>query len=352
MSSESPSWKEGEGGDPCRLLPCRHCSGGRVIQASPRFTRYYHRCRKSMKYFQDAQAWKRLNEDSRRLKGRERMYSALRRSRFLLYVSFVSFIMLFVSTCSAEYITSKSYILTYKGENFYNNVPECVMGEEEIYLEYEITLARGEQSWRYITLHTEMQQIAGETLWWIEEDLKVPETDVNKQRTIIKCEQNKRIVIKVKGKFETPSIKGPRDVISLGLTNDPAETAKAIDTVKVTVSSPIIENATKMLEEVKKFIKEMEGKEKHIWIAGFYKDYVSLAERKLNYGDPWTSEDILKILLEKEDEIGEIVEPSIWDIITKNHGIQVIFGILIIIILFLLVSNYWLRIELKRRGRM
>lgn len=343
--------ERGGEGDPCRLLPCRHCSGGRSLQASPRFTRYYHRCRKSMKYFQDAQAWKRLNEDSRRLKGRERINSALRRSRFLLYVSFVSFIMLFVSTCSAEYITSKSYILTYKGEKFYNNVPECVMGEEEIYLEYEITLAKGEQSWRYITLHTEMQQIAGETLWWIEEDLKVPETDVNKQRTIIKCEQNKRIVIKVKGKFETPSIKGPRDVISLGLTNDPAETAETIDTIKVTVSSEDIEIAEEMLEEVKKFIKKMEGKEEHIWIAGFYKDYASLAERKLNYGDPWTSKDILKILLEKEDEIGEIVEPSIWDIITKNRWIQVIFGILIFIIFILGMRIYWLEKERRRRGR-
>lgn len=251
-----------------------------------------------------------------------------------------------VGVCSAQYISTKSYTFIYNDTSMSNSMPEHIIGEEAVSLTYNVVLATEAVNYRYVTLHTEMESLHGENLWRVEESFKLPETDVNKQRTIIKSIQNQGIVIGLKGKYAIPNREEPKDVLSLGLTNDPAKTERTVDTIKVTVTSEQIESVKGMIKEVEGFIDELKEKpnKNYNWVIGFYEDYKSLAERKLDEGNPWGSGEILHTLLNKKKDIETIKKPSTWGILKGNHWIQ---AIIIILVILLLLAGYHIRTKQK-----
>lgn len=246
-----------------------------------------------------------------------------------------------VGVCSAQYISTKSYTFIYNDTTMSNSMPEHIIGGEAVSLTYNVVLATEAVNYRYVTLHTEMESLHGENLWRVEEGFKLPETDVNKQRTIIRCIQNQEVVIGIKGKYPIPNREEPKDVLSLGLANDPAKTERTLDTIKVTVTSEQIESVKGMIKEVEGFIDELKEKQNkdYNWVISFYEDYKSLAERKLNDGAPWVSEEILNILLNRRNDLESITEPPFIKKITDPWVL--IFIIFLIIITIRLARRKW-----------
>ena len=267
---------------------------------------------------------------------------------FVLFIIIVLFMGIGVGVCSAQYISTKSYTFICNDTSS-NSMPEHIIGGETVSLTYNVVLATEAVNYRYVTLHSEMEPLPGENLWLVEENLKIPETDVNKQRTIIRCIQNQEVVIGIKGKYPIPNREEPKDVLSLGLTSDPAKTERTLDTIKVTVTSEQIERVKKMIEEVKGFIDELKEKENndYNWVITFYEDYKSLAERKLDGGTPWVSEEILHILLNKKENLKPIMTPTLIDILMGNRGVQAIITVLVIL---LLLACYHIRTKSKEGG--